>query len=343
MSRFQFQFSPILCLDFGSDHVRLWYDGKLIVDEPSLVARDLKTGKVLGVGKTARELRHRLSDRTSIIAPVSQGKLVDTQAAAELLRVFFTKALKGQFFSPTVVVSLPAVASTALSQSYTELLYDLGAKEVIGVAQPLAAAIGAGVPVADSSGGLVAVLGGGVMEVSVVALGSMVAVASSDLAGQWLIENLQQQVAKTAQITIGQDQAQQLLEQVAAMGSEKSVAGRSLLLTGKSQATGAPEEVVITAAQLLPPIQTWVAELERLITELLRQLPPELTVDVVTKGLLLAGGLGQLAGLEAHLVKKLGIPVATVELPAQAVSKGLATIGENLDEYKQSLAYETTT
>ncbi|HCC84139.1 MAG TPA: hypothetical protein DEP87_00410 [Candidatus Pacebacteria bacterium] len=334
----QLNFSPVAAVDFGSEQLRIWFGGTVVVDEPSLVAVENRTQRIVGVGVAAAEMRERLSRKVQVVAPIVGGKLIQPDLAFELLRVALSRALKGQFFSPTLVVSLHTLSHPEMITAYTQLLYRLGAKEVIGVAEPLAAAIGAGVPVADVSGGLVAVLGGTVVEAGVVALGSLVQTVSRAEADQQLIQALIQQILSTHDLVIGRETALELLLKLARVNSLNST--RTLWVTGKSARSGAPKEVAIHPVDLTPALQLWVQGVEQMLAQLLREIPPELITDVTTKGVLLAGGMAKLEGLEDYLAKKLNLPVAAVENPSSVVIQGLATICENLDQYKQSLAYE---
>lgn len=338
------QLSPKVALDFSAERLRIWADGQVMVDEPSLVAIEKRTQKIVGVGTLAAEMRERLSHKITVLAPYRQGTTAEMRAAEELLKFGLGKTLRGQFFSPVIVAGLPRETdadTTDLSPSVTgfaQLLYQLGAKEVIGVERPLAAAIGAGVPVADVSGGLIAVLDEGMSSVGVVALGSVVETVTLTDLTQQLVGAVIQQVLATADLVISIETAEVLLQKIARVGSASKM--QSLLVAGKAASDGAPKEVIIRAIDLTPALQPWAEGIAQLTMRLLRSTPAELTTDVVTKGLILTGSLANVRGLEDFLVKKLGIPVATAEDPELAVVRGLATITENLADYKQSLAYE---
>lgn len=340
------QLSPKVALDFSAERLRIWADGQVVVDEPSLVAIEKRTKKLMGVGTLAAEMRERLSHKITVIAPYRQGTATEFQAAEELLKYGLGKTLRGQFFSPVIVAALPRELDTESPDlapsitSFTQLLYQLGAKEVIGVERSLAAAIGAGVPVADVSGGLIAVLDEGMSSVGVVALGSVVETVTLTDLTQQLVGAVIQQVLATADMVISLETAETLLRTIARVGSASKMQSR--LVAGKAASDGAPKEVMIRAIDLTPALQPWADGIAQLAMRLLRATPPELTTDVVTKGLILTGSLASVRGLEDFLVKKLGIPVATAEEPELAVVHGLATITENLNDYKQSLAYEVS-
>jgi len=347
LKKFFSNLNPVVAIDLGSQRVRIWSDGK-ILDEPSVVAVDTRKGVVVAVGEAALEISQRLAPRVKMIHPVQGGEIVDPEMTRELLKTLTAKILPQQFFSPTVVVGIGAAATPSQIELLTDLLYRLGAKEVIGVAKPLAAAIGAGVPVADSSGGLVAVIGAGVVEAAVVALGSMVTSITKINTLTNLAQEIVVQLASSKAVTISQEAAEKLVSNLAEIpaaagrqaGNQTSGQINACLIMGKSVQTGAPEEFRVLASDLTPALKPWLAKVEQVLMELLQALPPELMTDVVTKGLLLTGGVARLAGLDEYLVKKLGIPVALVDEPELAVIKGLKMVSQNLTLYKQSLAYE---
>lgn len=339
LKKFFTNINPVMAIDFGSQRTRLWTEDR-ILDEPSVVAVDTKNQLLVAAGLAAAEINQRLAPRVTMVHPIQAGEIVEPVLATELLKILSSKILHQQFFSPTIVASFGAGASPDQIERYSELLYKLGAKEVIGVAQPLAAAIGSGVPVADSSGALVVVIGAGVVEAAVVALGSMVASVSKINTLTNLAQAIIQEIIKTKQVQISYETAEKLISNLVTVELETDQSSKQTLIMGKSVQTGAPEEVRLVAINLYPALKNWLEKVELTLTQLLQNLPPELMVDVVTKGLLLTGGMAKISGLEAYLVKKLGIPVALAEEPELAVIKGLKLICQNLDLYKQSLAYE---
>jgi rod shape-determining protein MreB and related proteins len=217
------------------------------------------------------------------------------------------------------------------------LLYSLGAREAYTIAAPLAASIGAGVPIADASGSFLLHLGAGVVEGSVISLGSLVSHETSRYAGDYLTDRLRYQLKKTAGLVVSRTTAEMVKREIVSIHPQ---ATREKLVAGQDLQTGNPKEVMISAASLLPEMTVVIRRYEELLRQLLSNIPPELTVDVIDKGLLLSGGLAHIHGLEQHFIKTLGIATSVVEEPDLAVINGLGTALEHLDQFVDSLAYQ---
>lgn len=333
-----------LGLDLGTSRTRIWSDrGGILVDEPTALAVDRKTGKVLAVGQAAAEMEGRVAAEVVVHRPVQRGKLHNLPAARAMLQVWLQHILGASYvFSPVLMASVPASSSPAARAAMTELLYSLGAKEAYTIAQPLAAAIGAGVPIADASGSLVGVLGAGVVESALISLGSVVAHQGKNRGSNYLSEQIQFELQEQLQLRVSQEVALELLRDVAQVGlGGESVpgAGRAKLITGQDLGTRAPKEIQVQAQSLSSVVELASEAYVVLLQQLLSQLPPELTTDVLDKGMLLAGGLSQLQGLEEFLIARLGLPVTTIDQPEQAVIRGIGTALEHLDQFKHSVGY----
>lgn len=332
--------SPRLGLDLGTDRTRIWLQGQgVVVDQPSVLALNEKTGKVVAVGQDAAEMEGRVGTKNSDLQlhhPFVEAKIYDAETAQALLRVWLQKILGWRYlFSPVVMVSVAAASSQASRQAVTEVLHDLGAREVYTMAQPLAAAIGAGVPIADASGTLLCQLGAGVSEAALISLGSLVEFTSTNHAGAALDLKIQQTVQVQDQLKISLATARRLKEKMLLLnGSQQTTS-----VVGQRLADQRPQEVQLRAQDLSPAVTASASQIAELIESLLAATPPELTTDVLDKGILLSGGLAQLRGLTNYLTAKLGFSVAVIEKPKQAVIQGLGVALDHLSEFKQSLGY----
>ncbi len=334
------QLSPHLGLDLGSDQTRLYLLGQgVVIDQPSVLALNEKNGKVVAVGQDAAEMEGRVEGPNSplkLYRPFQQGQVYDNETAQALLRVWLQEILGWRFlFSPVVMVSVPAASTQASRQAVTELLHELGAREVYTMAQPLAAAIGSGVPIADASGTLIAQLGAGVAEVALISLGSLVEFESTLQAGRELDQQLQLTIQENYKATVGLETVKKLKHQLLLLNGSTQTS----LVIGQSLSDQSPQEIQVQASQLSPVVKVAADRLVAMIRSLLAKTPPELTADVLDKGVLLAGGLAQLRGLSTYLTQSLGLPVSLVEKPQQVVVDGLGLALEHLDEFKQSFGY----
>jgi rod shape-determining protein MreB and related proteins len=329
--------STTIAVDLGTDSVRVWEKGKGLIGEyPSYLAIDSRSKRILASGQDAYEMRGRVAANVSLLRPFQKGQIWDKKIALAFLKVVLRDVLKKSFFSPTILFSIPASLSQSIEQETIQLGYDLGAKEILTVVQPLAAAIGAGMPVADSSGGFIMQLGAGINEVGVVSLGTLVKGERSFEAGDDFEQGLQTFLQKDRQILISRDTARMLIHKLVSVGD---IHPGTVLVTGKDEKTTAPKELQVSAKQLLPFVEERTQTLVKLVKKLLSKIPAELTVDVVDKGLLLSGGGALLSGLDSYLVPKLGIPISVVDDPERAVIRGMGTILDHLDEFRRSLGY----
>jgi len=329
-------------LDFGSHQLRVWteQDG-LIFNQPACLAVDTRNKQVLAVGKDAAAMAGRVAPYVAVHWPVKRGVIYDSSLAAALLRVALAPLLKTTFiYGPEMMASMPAAATQVEREQMISLLLSLGAREAYTIAQPLAASIGAGVPIADASGSFILQWGEGVVESAVISLGSMVAAESSYFAGYFLKEAVQLRVLEKHLLQISLEMSAKLIQKVVSIEPKFN---RQILVPGKVAGEGNPTELRISSQDLLEPILSGVARIELLIEKLLANVPPELTVDVVDKGLLLSGGGAQLHGLDTYFIDRLGMPVAVVDSPKLAVINGVGNALEHIDEFKTSLSFLDTT
>lgn len=326
-------------LDLGTARTRMWISGEgVVLDEPTCLAVDSRNQKVLAVGEEAQAMVGRVSQPITLHYPIQKGYLYDMDSGRALLKVFLQKVLKSRaFFRPIIMASLPAGATQAQRVAMVELLYSVGAREVYTIAQPLAAAIGAGVPIADASGSFIVQMGSGVVEASVISLASLIRFESSSLAGDAADRAIKQAIRKTVNLNISLETARKVKQRIGAVGPEVN---KEMMVTGQDARESSPKEVSLDSSMLQPVITQFVSEYENMLKNLFVNMPPELTADVIDKGMLLSGGWAQLAGFDIHLVNTLGIPVSVVEKPDQTVIKGISLALEHLDLFKQSLAYQ---
>lgn len=327
-------------LDLGSSHTRIWTDlDGVVLNEPTCLAVDERSNKVVAVGEEAVAMEGRVGPSVTLYRPVRNGKLYDMDVARALLKVFLQRVLKSNsFFRPSMMVNVAAAATEVDRAAVTELLYSVGAKEVYSISQPLAAAIGAGVPVADASGSFILQLGSGIVEAGVISLASLVKYESSRIGGDVTDVRIKNQIQDEVGLAISLETAQQLKEH---LGSLLSSVTKEELVTGQDLVEMSPKEVKLTTDTIRPPLIKLAQHYETMLKTLFSQIQPELTADVIDKGMLLSGGFGRLNGLDMYLVNRLGIPVSVVEEPELATIKGIATALENLELFKESLGYRS--
>ena len=332
--------TPILGIDLGTSRTRIWLQGKgLVIDEPTVIATDTSSKKVLAVGQDAAEMEGRVQSQIKVYHPVTKGKIHGAGAVKAMLQIWLQQVLGLRYLlSPVVMVSVPAGSTQASRQAVTELIYELGAREVYTIVQPLAAAIGAGVPIADTSGTFIFHLGAGVVEAGVISLGSLVQFKSSHAAGDLLDMSLQKKLASKYQLKLGNQSVLKLKHELLLIDPKDQV----VAVVGQDAVGRAPKEVQVESSQVIGATAKIIEGYSDLARSLLAEILPELTVDILDKGVLLSGGLAQLSGLDRWLRQELEIPVAVVENPDLVVIEGIETALENLAEFKQSFGYQET-
>jgi rod shape-determining protein MreB len=326
-------------IDLGSSQTRIWTntDG-IVLEEPTCIAIDATTKKVLAAGDEAKAMEGRVGKQIIVSWPVQNGSLYDLDVARALLRVFLRKVLKSSsFIRPIMMVSVPAASTDLDRAAINELFYSVGARQVYTISQPLAAAIGSGVPIADASGSFILHMGSGRVEAAIISLGSLIAHESTPVAGSAADATIKVAIREAASLTISLETAEKLKKKI---GSISGLPQRELLVTGQDVVGFSPKEVRINSTQLQPALHLLATRYERMLKHMFARIPPELTADVIDKGMLLSGGFGQVGGLDSYLVNQLGIPVSVVENPAQSVIKGIGTALEHVELFKESLGYQ---
>jgi len=329
-------------IDLGTSRLRIWtnQDG-YIVDEPTAIAVDTERDKVIAVGKEAREMFGRVSDKIVVSRPMSAGFMTNPELTQAMLRVFLQKVFKNPFFlKPIFMLSVPSEAGEAERSALLEVMIAVGAREVYFVDQLVAAAIGAGVPIADASGSFMLHLGAGVVETGIISLGSIIQSHTGSWGGDELDRAIQRVLRQSDYLSIGLATAEKLKNQLSDLREQPS--SKNLRVTGQDLLESAPREVLVPAIALQTVLNQAAVEYVQIMKKLLEKIPAELTSDVIDKGLLLSGGLANLKGLDGFLLNHLGIPVSVVDEPERAVIKGVARILQNLDLFKESIGYQST-
>lgn len=323
-------------VDLGTSRTRIWTDrGGFVLDEPSCLAVDSRSKKVIAVGEEAWEMQGRVGKYIEVKSPIKKGQVYDLDVATAMMKLFWEKAVGRNLVNPIVMVNISASSTDVSEKITTKLFYNLGAKEVYTISQPLAAVIGAGVPIADASGGFILQMGAGVVEGAVISLGGMVAYESSFLAGEIADERIVLSLRKNQQIILGMHTAEKVKKEAGSVIDSV----QEISVGGKNLSHSSPQEIKVNSLMIAQPLTKLAIAYEGLLKKLLAKIPPELTVDIIDKGLLLSGGLSQMDGLEEFFIERLGIPVSVVEEPEDVVIKGIGTVLRHLDEFKESLGY----
>lgn len=334
-------FSNDIGIDLGTANTLVYVRGKgIVMNEPSVVAVNDKTGQVVAVGKEAKVMLGKTPPHIRAVRPLSHGVISDFEVTQELLAYLITKASGGRtrLFGPRVVVGVPTGVTNVESRAVRDAAITAGAREVYIVEEPTAGAIGALLPITEPRGTMVLDIGGGTTDIAVLALGGTVASKSSQVAGDRFNENIIDYVRSEFQLAIGERTAEDVKIDIGAVlplpeRIEKAVRGRDL-------ATGLPREIILTDTHVREALGPSLDSLMEAMKEVIEKTPPELLSDVLEHGVTVFGGGAQLRGLPELLAKMLGVPVHVAEEPLTAVVRGTGIITEDPRRWSDVFMHE---
>ena len=324
-------FSNDLAIDLGTANTLVYVKGKGIVsNEPSVVAIDRKTGKVLAVGIEAKRMLGRTPGNIVAIRPMKDGVIADFEIAEKMLNYFITKAHnRKSFVRPRVIIGIPSKITQVEQRAVRDSAELAGAREVYLIEQPIAAAIGAGLPITEPSGNMVVDIGGGTTDIAVISLAGIVYSDSVKVAGDKMDEAILSYVKRKYNLLIGEYMAEQIKMQVgSAYPLEKKL---SMMIKGRDLISGIPKTLEISDTEIREALEDVVREIVDAIKVALENTPPELAADIIDRGIVLAGGGALLKGLDIRLREEVDLPIITVEDPKTTVVMGTGKALEELD------------
>lgn len=324
-----------LAMDLGTANTLVYARGRgVLLNEPSVVAIDTRTDTVVAVGIEAKRMIGRTPDHIKAVRPLRDGVIADYDSTAEMLRYFVRKVLGRRSFSgPRVVVCVPSGITSVEQRAVSESVYAAGARRVHIIAEPMAAAIGAGLPVSQPAGSMVIDVGGGTTEVAVLALGGIVASTSLRIAGDAIDRAIVDHVRTHFGLLVGERTAEELK---IAIGSAFPIAAPlRAQIRGRDIATGMPRDVAIGSDELRRAIDAPILAIVDAVRATLDRCPPDLAGDLVTRGIVLTGGGALLRGLNARLQHEVGVPVLVAERPLDSVVLGTGTVVEHFEELQK--------
>jgi rod shape-determining protein MreB and related proteins len=325
-----------LAIDLGTANTLVYARGRgILLDEPSVVAVDTNTNAVVAVGAEAKRMIGRTPGHIKAIRPLRDGVIADYEITAEMLRYFVRKVLRrrGAFTGPRVVICVPSAITSVEQRAVSESAYAAGARRVHIIPEPMAAAIGAGLPVNQPSGSMIVDIGGGTTEVAVLALGGIVASTSLRVAGNALDMAIVDHVRTEFSLLVGERTAEELKISV---GSAFPVAGpKKAEIRGRDMGTGLPRNITVSGDELRKAMELPLGRIVSAVRTTLDRCPPELSGDLVTRGIVLTGGGALLRGLDARLQHEVGIPVLVADRPLDSVVLGTATVIEHFDQLQK--------
>lgn len=331
-------FSKDMGIDLGTANSLVYLRGKgIVLREPSVVAIERDTGRVLAVGEEAKQMIGRTPGNIVAIRPMKDGVIADFDVTQSMIKYFIKKALRGKTFlvHPRVVVSVPSGVTAVEERAVKEAAVQAGAREAYLIEEPMAAAIGAGLPVHEPTGNMVVDIGGGTTEVAVISLGGIVTSRSIRVAGDEMDEAIISHVKKTYNLMIGERTAEEIKIEIATAIESYDV--NVMDIRGRDLLTGLPKTIQITSAEIQKALSEPVSAIIDAIKATLEITPPELAADIIDRGIVMAGGGSLLRGLDRLVSISTGMPVNLAEEPLMAVAYGTGKVLENIEMLKKVL------
>lgn len=330
-------FSPKLGIDLGTTNVLVFVPGKgVVLNEPSVVAVSTETNKVVAIGVEAKQMIGRTPDSITAYRPMKDGVIADYRVTEAMLRYFMRKAL-GRFnlFKPTVLVSVPAGVTSTEKRAVIEAAVKAGAKDAFVVKEPILAAIGAGIPIHEPMGRMVADIGGGTIDVAVISLGGIVASTSVKCAGNKLDRAIVDYVKKQYNMAIGDKTAEEVKIKIGA--AVPVTEEETLAVKGRDLVSGLPRTIELKTNEVVQAMSRELREMMGAVRRVLQDTPPELASDIIDNGIILTGGTSQLQLLPELVYRRTGVTANLATDAYFCVARGTGIALRHLDTYKKSI------
>ena len=331
------QMSKKIAIDLGTANSIVYVLGKgVVANEPTVVAVTIDDERIIAVGKEAREMMGKTPEGLTATRPLRSGVIADYLVTEALLKYLIDKAVgRARLFKPEVMVSIPAGATSVEARAVLDAAYSAGARLAYLIPEPLAAAIGTGLPISEPTGNMVVNIGGGTSEIAVVSLYGMVSHGSVRIGGNSLDEAIATHIRRKYNLLIGDNTAERVKIQIgAAFPLPKD---EKMEVKGRDSVSGLPRTVSITSGEIVQALAQPLAQIAIGIKNVLEQTPPELASDIIDKGIVLTGGTSLLRNLDKYITHFTGVPAHVADDPLLCVVHGIAKVMENLEIFDKSI------
>ena len=331
-----FSFTQEIAMDLGTANTIIICNGKIVVDEPSVVALDRRTDKVLAVGEKARQMHGKTHENIRTIRPLRDGVIADFYAAEQMIRGMIKMINpKSRWFTPSLrmVVCIPSGSTEVELRAVRDSAEHAGGRDVYMIYEPMAAAIGIGIDVEAPEGNMIVDIGGGTTEIAVISLGGIVSNKSIRIAGDDLTADIMEYMRRQHNVKVGERTAEMIKIHVGSSLTSLENPPQDFIVHGPNQMTALPMEVPVSYQEIAHCLEKSISKMEAAILSALEQTPPELYADIVRNGIYLAGGGALMRGLDKRLTDKIGIAFHVAEDPLHAVAKGTGVALKNIDKF----------
>ena len=334
-------FTEEIAIDLGTANTLIIHNDKVVVDSPSIVARDILTNKIIAAGKEAAMMQGKTHENIRTIRPLKAGVIADFDASEKMISMFIKDipALKKKLFTPALrmVICIPSGITEVEMRAVKESAERVNGKEVYLIHEPMAAAIGIGVDIMQPKGNMIVDIGGGTTEIAVIALGGIVCDKSVKIAGDVFTNDIIYYMRTQHNLYVGERTAEKIKIQIGSATEDLEIPPEEMNVQGRDLLTGKPKQVQITYREIAKALDKSILRIEDAVMETLSQTPPELAADIYNTGIYLAGGGSMLRGLDKRLSQKTDLPVYIAEDPLRAVVRGTGITLKNIPRYKSVL------
>ncbi len=328
-----------IAIDLGTTNVLVYVPKRgVVVNEPSVVALQVENNQIVAIGEEAKKMIGRTPDSIVAAHPLQDGVIANYNISETMLRHFINKVSgRIRIGKPEVMIAVPVGITSTERRAVIDATLAAGAKQAYLIKQPIAAALGAGIPIATASGNMIIDIGGGTTEVAVIALGDVVAASSARVGGNKIDAAIAVYIRKKHNLIIGEQTAEEIKKRIGNAIEPKKEA--KMEVSGSSAITGLPESIIITSEDLVKALKPPLTDIIGVVKSVLQQTPPELASDVMDKGIIISGGGALLRNIDTLLTKVTGVPCQVAEEPEKCVVKGAGIAVEHLDAYKKSVLW----
>ena len=331
-----FSFTQEIAMDLGTANTIITTNGKIVVDEPSVVALDRRTDKMIAVGDKAKMMHEKTHENIRTIRPLRDGVIADFYACEQMIRGLIKMVNnRNRLFSPSLrmVIGVPSGSTEVELRAVRDSAEHAGGRDVYMIYEPMAAALGIGLDVEAPEGNMIVDIGGGTTEIAVISLGGIVTNKSIRVAGDVLTEDIQEHMRRAHSMKVGERMAELIKINVGSTLTEMDNPPEDYIVHGPNQMTALPMEVPVSYQEISHCIEKSILKIEAAILSALESTPPELYADIVRNGIYISGGGALLRGLDKRLSEKIGIKFIVADDPLHAVAKGTGIALKNRDKF----------
>ena len=335
MGLFNF-FMQEIAIDLGTANTVIYYEDQVVVDEPSIVAKDRASNKTVAIGRQAQQMHGKTHENIKTVRPLKDGVIADFQSAEDMIKGMIRMInQRKSLFNPSLrmVICIPSGITEVEKRAVKDSAEHAGAKEVFLIHEPMAAAIGIGIDVEEPMGNMIIDIGGGTSEIAVIALGGIVTDKNIRVAGDEFTHDIEEYMRRQHNILVGERTAEQIKIEVGSALTELDEPPEDYAVRGRDLMTGIPKEILVSYAEIAMALDKSISKIEEAILSCLENTPPELSADIYKTGIYLAGGGALLRGLDKRISSKTRLPVHVAEEPLRAVARGTAIALKNVENF----------